>query len=713
MTTVARVAIVARMQLAAALRSPVAWMVAAGFLVLEGVSFAALVAVLADPARPAPVGAVLEGHFGGTLLSWAVQLTVIAAVAARAAEDRRTGLWEALVAAPIGEGAALVGTWLGALALYVILWLPTVAYVIVLAAWSPGDAAIDWGPVVAGYGGQLVIGAAALAVALAAGATVRQPVVATVAGFAVLLAWLIVGEVPTLWPGLGRDHPALVEALAWAAPRPIAGAWARGAIAPATVAWLGGLTVGALALAAALVGVGRRRRAPLALAAYRAALVVVGAALVAIVLARRAAPWDVSRAGRNHLAAATERALDALDAPVTATVIRPGIATIDPLYDEVERVLALMAHRGGKVEVVRWDPARDPTAAPAAAAAAVLDERELVRGGAVILARGPRTRAVALLDLVEVGRDAIAAPTFTTVAVEQALARALAELADDAPRTLCTTVGHGELDAGAWGAVTARLADDGIAVEPIERVAPVPARCTAVAVIGAATALPADDQRGLDAYLARGGGLLVAVAGRAVDGAAPTTGVDAVLAGWGVAAAPAWVDDPDGAIDLPGAVRVIDGYADHPIVRGFRGRRVTIWQRARALVLSPPAQALVTTSAGARALDERGAEVALAAPLALAATAERARGRVVVLAGAEAIGVDPDVRGHGTDLLAARAAAWLVGRVPEVSVPPKAGDQVRLVLTGGERRAVAGVVIVGIPLIAVALLALLARRRRP
>lgn len=706
-TTARQVLTIARMQLAAALRSPVAWMLAAGFLVLEGVSFASLVAVLADPARPAPIGAVLEGHFGGTLLAWAIQLTVLAAIAARAADDRRTGQWEVLVAAPVSEGAAMVGTWLGAVALYAVLWLPTVAYVAIVIVAAPGDAHVDPGPVLAGYAGQLLIGAAALALALAAGAVARQPMVATVAGFAALLSWLVIGELPALVPSLVRDHADLSRALARFAPRPIAIGFARGAIDPAVLAWLGGATAGGLALATALVGLGRRRTGPLVLAVYRGALAVVAAGLLATLIARHADVWDVSARGRNHLAAPTVRVLAALPAPVTATVVRPGIATLDPLYDEVDRVLAMMAAKQPQLRVTRWDPARDPTAAPAAAAAAALDERELVRGGAVILARGTRQRAVALLDLVAVGRDAIAAPTFTTVAIEQALARALAELADDTPRTVCTTRGHGEVGAAAWQAVFARLADDAIAVEPIDGTAEVPARCAVVAVLAAQTPLAADDQRGLAAYLDRGGRLLVAVSG---DGA-PGAGVDVVLAGWGVAIGAGWVDDPDGAIDLPRGVRVIEGYADHPIARGFQGRRPTVWQAARPLTVAAPAVAVVTTSARGRAVDGDRL-LAGPAPQVLLAASARGDARVVVVSGAEGVAIDPTVRGHGTDLLAARALAWLAGRTPEVAVPEKPGDQVRLVLTAGERRAVAGVVVVGLPLLVVAMLALWARRRR-
>ena len=46
------------------------------------------------------------------------------------------------------------------------------------------------------------------------------------------------------------------------------------------------------------------------------------------------------------------------------------------------------------------------------------------------------------------------------------------------------------------------------------------------------------------------------------------------------------------------------------------------------------------------------------------------------------------------------------------NLDPAEFDQVRLVLTAGERRAVAGAAVVGLPLVVVAILALWARRRR-
>ena len=51
--------LIARRELGAHLRAPVAYVVGVLFLAVQGASFAALVAALSDPARPAPLGAVL------------------------------------------------------------------------------------------------------------------------------------------------------------------------------------------------------------------------------------------------------------------------------------------------------------------------------------------------------------------------------------------------------------------------------------------------------------------------------------------------------------------------------------------------------------------------------------------------------------------------------------------------------------------------------
>jgi hypothetical protein len=217
-------ALVARRDLGATLRAAVGLVVGVLFLAAQGASFAALVSALSDPRRLAPLGAVLEGHFGGTLLHWTLQLAVVSLIAMRTiAEDRRAGTWEVLLTAPVRESEAVVGKWLAAVAFYALLWLPTLAYLVVLAVYSPPDARIDPGPVAAAYAGEIAIGAAFLAVGVAWSAATASQIVAGIGTFATLLGLLLVGEAPSL----GADLP-------WAAalsPRAHLAAFARGEIA--------------------------------------------------------------------------------------------------------------------------------------------------------------------------------------------------------------------------------------------------------------------------------------------------------------------------------------------------------------------------------------------------------------------------------------------------------------------------------------------------
>jgi ABC-2 type transport system permease protein len=118
-----------RRELAVMLRAPVIYVVGGLFLVVQGVAFAGLVGALSDPRRPAPLGALLEGQLAGTLLTWVLQLVVLALLGMRAiADDKRSGGWEALVTAGVGEAAAVAGKWLAAATIYALVWLPTLAY---------------------------------------------------------------------------------------------------------------------------------------------------------------------------------------------------------------------------------------------------------------------------------------------------------------------------------------------------------------------------------------------------------------------------------------------------------------------------------------------------------------------------------------------------------------------------------------------------------
>jgi ABC-2 type transport system permease protein len=706
---------IALRELAAMVRSPVAIVVAVAFLVVQGLSFTAVVAALSDPRRPGPLGAVLEGHFGGGLLHWTVQIAVVSLLAMRTiAESRRAGTWEVLITAPVGEGAAVVGAWLGAVLFYALLWIPTLAYLIVLQVYAPAGASFDPGPIAAAYLGELIVGASFLAVGVAASAATANQIVAGVATFAALLVLLMLGEVGDLAPGAESAVSRAVSVRGHLA------GFARGEIALAPVVFHAGLAVTALSAAATLARAGRRARSDVAARAVATALAGVIAVLAVVIAVRHPRELDVTAARQHTLAAETRAVLARVDAPVALTILRPTAAVFDPIYPVVERAAARMARTQPFLTVDRVDPARAPERAAEIARLAGTPDAMIERSGAVVVARGDRRRVVLLADLADYRLDAHGQPTVARLSAEEALAEALAAVLDDDPARVCATSGHGELalaprDDHFDVAVAAdRLRRDGIAVEDVGTVAAgVPAGCDVVAVLGPRAPLGAAEAGAIAEHVQRGGGLLVAAASReAPGGGLAATGLEPLLTRHGLEIVPALVIDSAEALELPLSFRVGTGYGHHPAVRGFAEWRPTAWQIVRPVRVHPTAGVeqvpLVSTSPRAFATrDLAGASETetptdpdLLGPLHVAVWARADGGAVVALGSAESLSsVTALARVGAGDVLLASLLAELAGRArPDLALPDRTPAQVRLVMTRGERSAVFALCVVVLPL---------------
>lgn len=90
------------------------------------------------------------------------------------AEEKRSGTIELLVTMPVKDWEVILGKYLAALMLYAVLLLLTVAYP--LSVSTLGD--LDWGPVVTGYVGAFLQGAAMLAIGLMASSFTENQLVA-------------------------------------------------------------------------------------------------------------------------------------------------------------------------------------------------------------------------------------------------------------------------------------------------------------------------------------------------------------------------------------------------------------------------------------------------------------------------------------------------------------------------------------------------------
>jgi ABC-2 type transport system permease protein len=162
--------------------TPMAYVVMACFLVMNGFIFSVILAALSRPG--AFSASPLAVFFGGTMFFWIFMILVAPVVTMRlGAEERKTGTLETLMTAPVSDLEVVLGKYAGAVALYLALWLPTLLYAVVLRQYSK----VDWGPVGAGYLGIVLVGLFFLAAGLFTSFTSRNQVVAAILAFGILV----------------------------------------------------------------------------------------------------------------------------------------------------------------------------------------------------------------------------------------------------------------------------------------------------------------------------------------------------------------------------------------------------------------------------------------------------------------------------------------------------------------------------------------------
>jgi ABC-2 type transport system permease protein len=110
------------------------------------------------------------------------------------AEERRSGTLEMLITLPVKDSDVVIGKYLGALGLVLVLVLSTLAYPLVMF-WKPWNLGpIDGGPIASGYLGMVLFSAAAVAVGLLISALTESQAVAFFITFFVLGALWLFGD---------------------------------------------------------------------------------------------------------------------------------------------------------------------------------------------------------------------------------------------------------------------------------------------------------------------------------------------------------------------------------------------------------------------------------------------------------------------------------------------------------------------------------------
>ncbi len=124
--------------------------------------------------------------FGNTAI---ILLMMLPFLTARAyAEEKRSGTMELLLTSPLSDLQIIIGKFLGAMTLYVLMLSLTLIHVGILF-WY-GDP--EWGPIASGYLGLLLMGGSFISVGLAISSMTQNQMVAGLSTFAVLLLFWII-----------------------------------------------------------------------------------------------------------------------------------------------------------------------------------------------------------------------------------------------------------------------------------------------------------------------------------------------------------------------------------------------------------------------------------------------------------------------------------------------------------------------------------------
>lgn len=105
------------------------------------------------------------------------------------AEEKRAGTAELLFTYPLPDWAVILGKFLSALLVFVVLLVFTLCYPLIFAFLTK----MDWGQVVAGYLGVLLLGSACLALGLFASSLTANQIIAAISAFALLLLFWLIG----------------------------------------------------------------------------------------------------------------------------------------------------------------------------------------------------------------------------------------------------------------------------------------------------------------------------------------------------------------------------------------------------------------------------------------------------------------------------------------------------------------------------------------
>jgi len=170
--------------------TPLAWVLIALFLVVQGIHFSLIVTHFATQPDVGDGQGPVQAFFGQTILPYLPLLFVCPLLTMRLfAEERRSGTIEPLLTAPVDTAGVVLAKYGAALVTYAAMWAPTALFMVLLA--RTGE--LDWRIVGAGYLAFGLVGAGYLAVGTMTSALTKSQLLAALMSAMALIFLFMLG----------------------------------------------------------------------------------------------------------------------------------------------------------------------------------------------------------------------------------------------------------------------------------------------------------------------------------------------------------------------------------------------------------------------------------------------------------------------------------------------------------------------------------------
>jgi ABC-2 type transport system permease protein len=183
--------------------TPLAWILIAVFVVVQGIHFIAIITQYAGSSEASIAGGPAEAFLGGTIFLYLPLLLICPLLTMRLfSEERKSGTIEALLTAPVSTTGVVLGKYAAAVVIYASLWAPTGLYMLILAHYG----SVDVRAISVAYLGILLIGAGYLAFGIMTSALSSNQLVAAFLSGLLIVALFIAGAGVYFFEPTGSMH---------------------------------------------------------------------------------------------------------------------------------------------------------------------------------------------------------------------------------------------------------------------------------------------------------------------------------------------------------------------------------------------------------------------------------------------------------------------------------------------------------------------------